>query len=66
MPADPALAAVGLDHWLDAARAKRALSFARRALNTKSTRTLLEGIFGGSPFLGQLFIQEFALSRRLL
>ena len=66
LPADPARAAVGLEHWLDAARDRRALSFARHSLKTKSTRALLEGIFGGSPYLGQLFCQEFDLSRQLL
>src|SRR5262245_54372339 len=68
-PSDPARAALGLERWRDQAQQSDDPGFARFALATADDpggRTLLEAVFGNSPFLSGCLLAEPGIVRSLL
>ncbi|WP_153205437.1 bifunctional [glutamine synthetase] adenylyltransferase/[glutamine synthetase]-adenylyl-L-tyrosine phosphorylase [Niveispirillum sp. SYP-B3756] len=69
LPGDVQRAAVGLEHWRDAIRSipDTALAeFARTFMDQPEGRTVLETIFGHSPFLGTALLREIGFFRAIV
>jgi glutamate-ammonia-ligase adenylyltransferase len=67
--ADPVLAERGLKRWrhlADSSTDPELAAFVRATLEPAETRALLEGIFGGSPFLSDCLLAEPGVLRLLL
>ncbi len=72
-PADPEMAARGVERWIDAAAAAEPQAadsdsvetFARAAVGDPSARRYLDAVFGNSPFLGECCIKDPAFVRDL-
>src|SRR5262249_48547829 len=66
--ADPQRAARGMERWRQAAEGAEpeVSAIALAAIEAPRTKALLEGLFGGSPFLGAALLAEFSFAVDLL
>lgn len=67
-PADPQLAALGLERWFEAAESAgpEAAAFARGLAETPDGAALLAAVLGNSPYLAQALVREQAFLKELL
>ena len=64
-PADPAMAAVALEHWTERA-SRDGANEAGALAHDPTARRILASLFGGSPFLSQVSLNNMAFLQHLL